>query len=862
MMRTCRRSVLVLFFASGVSGLIYEVVWVRLLTSVLGNTVFAVSAVLAAFMAGLALGSLLAGRLIDRRSDPLRVFALLQIGLGPVAFYLTVVLAEIGPVYVWLHRSLGSYPAALSLARYAFAFGLVVIPATLMGATLPVLSRFMARREGAVGLDLGTLYALNTLGAAVGCYAAGFVLIGHVGIRASVWFAAALNVGVGLWALYCHKRAGAATLDRAWATGEGGPAAASELPAHAPALGHAVLAVIAASGFAAMGYEVLWTRALVFFLGNSVYAFSAMLTTFLVGLACGSWLAARWVDRVRRPWAGLGLVESGIGFYCLLTIYLFAWKLDWAASLSASILWQKPWLQFLKAFGVMFVPTCLFGATFPLAARMYVAGVRQVGSGVGKLYTCNTLGGIAGAAVTGFVLLPALGIEVSLAVLCALNLGLGVVLCVGEPAARGWSRALAGAGLLTAAVLGVALMPRDAFRRLHEAKPGSPGRVIAYREDAAAAVCVLQEGRDVTLRIDNLPVAGTAAGYLDSQKFLGHLPVLLHPDPRSVFVLGFGAGGSCYSASTHPEVERIDSAEFCPGVAAVAHMFLRVNHNILASPRCRLTVEDGRNVLLTTRERYDVISVDLLFPQSAGAGSLYTEEFYELCRRRLRDRGIVVEWVSPHLVSSDHLRIILRTARKVFRHTALWHTSRYAHMMLVASQEDLRIDYARLARGMASPAAARDLGEIDVTSPEKFLSYFIAGDEGVGRLVQGPGPINTDDLPLVEYGLPLASRLPASNMFATHAAAARIKESVVPRLTNLDVNGEGGQQTLALIRGREHLARLVLRSTAAWHDGDAVLAVKCCREALTLDPGHVEANHFLGVYEAELRRSAWRVTRD
>lgn len=853
MMKSSRRTVLFLFFASGVSGLVYEVVWARLLTAVFGNTVFAVAAVLAAFMGGLALGSFLAGRLIDRRADPLRVFGLLEIVLGPTAFYLTVLLTEISPFYVWLHRSLEGHPALVSLVRYAMSFCLLVIPATLMGATLPVLSRFVARRESAIGLDLGSLYALNTLGAAAGCYAAGFVLIGSVGVRASVWLAAALNVAVGLYALYWHKRVRRASRADALPAEPERVALPGQGAAHGPAIGHLVLAAIAASGFAGMGYEVLWTRALVFFLGNSVYAFSAMLTTFLVGLAAGSFVMSRWVDQRKRLLAAFGLMESAIGFYGLLSIYLFAWSLSLDASVPASLLWQKPWLQFLKAFGVMFVPTFLFGATFPVAARIYVAGLGQVGRNVGRLYAFNTLGGIAGAAVTGFALLPTLGLEGSLAVLFALNLVLGVVLCACEPAARWRTRSLWASTLLAAAVLGLVLMPRNVFIRLHEAGGAGKARVVAYREDAAAAVCVAQEGPDVTLLIDNLPVAGTAAGYLDSQKFLGHLPILVHPHPRSVFVLGFGAGGSCYSASTHPEVERIDSAELCPGVAAVAHLFLRVNHNILASPNFSLTVNDGRNVLLTTRKRYDVISVDLLFPQSAGAGSLYTEEFYKLCKRRLKDRGIMVEWVSPHLVSCAHLRIILRTLRRVFPHTALWHTSRYAHMMLVASEDRLSIDYQRLLRGMTSPAAARDLAEIHVASPYTFLSYFVGDDDGLGRLVQGPGPINTDDLPLIEYGLPLASRLPAASFFDNLAAAARIKESVIPRLANMGMTGAKRERALGRIRGREHLAELVLRSGAAWAEGNSVLALKRCREALALDPAHLEANHFLAIYESELR---------
>ncbi|MBC8443201.1 fused MFS/spermidine synthase, partial [PVC group bacterium] len=734
MERSTRRTVLFLFFVSGISGLIYEVAWTRLLTTMVGNTVHAVTIVLAAFMAGLALGSQVGGRLIDRRDDALRVFAVLQIAIGVISFYLTAALSTATPVYVWLHRVAEGNTVLLNGGRLAFSFCLLVVPTTLMGATLPVLSRAAVQRRGTLGLELGTLYALNTLGAAAGCYIAGFVLIGGVGIRISTWGAAVLNVAVGVWAYVSYRHLGSP--DEAEEVGATEP----EPMATRRPVALLVLGAMAVSGFAALGYEVLWTRALVFFMGNSVYAFSAMLTTFLGGLALGSMAAARLADRWRRPVLVLGLIEAGIGMYALLSILLFAWGLGSAGSLYPPLSWERPLSQFAKVAAVMFVPTFLLGATFPLAARVYVLHLEQVGRKVGTLYMWNTLGGILGAAVTGFALLPAFGVEASLRLLCLINLLLGLVLVIAESAVRLRWRVVLAVALVSAGVIGGRAVPRDVFRRLHEGGP-MDAEVIAYHEDATAAVAVVQEKENVSLRIDNHPVAGTELGYQCSQTFLGHLPLLLHPNPQSVFVLGFGAGGSCYSVSRHPEVKRIDAAELCPGVVRFAPLLASINRNILAEPYVTLDVNDGRNALLAARETYDVISVDLLLPHAAGAGSLYAKEFYEVCSQRLNDGGIVAEWIAPHRVSPAHLRIILGTAKSVFPHVALWYTRQYTHLVLVASRSPMRIDYTRLSNRMKTTGVARDLSAIGVDGPEALLSYFVADDDALARFLGKTGLI-------------------------------------------------------------------------------------------------------------------------
>jgi len=826
-----RTVVLLLFFCSGVSCLIYEVVWTRLLTVILGNTVFAVSTVLTGFMAGLALGSLFGGRLIDRNRRPLLVYALLEIAIGLLGLLLWAVLNQTGPVYVWIHTSLSAHPLLLYVARYVFSFCLLAIPTTLMGATLPVLSKFVVDSEWGVGLNLGRLYALNTLGAAVGCYTAGFVLIGNIGIGATVRAASALSIAVGGLALLCQRQVGPAA-----------PATSAQ-PVEIAASGRTrsplrllILAAMAVSGFAALGYEVLWTRLLTVYLGNSVYAFATMLTAFLTGLALGSLVFSGFVDRRRRLITGLGIIEAGIGLCVLLSIYMLGWHAESLRSLvEPEPEWQGTGIRFMKAFALMLVPTFLMGAAFPVAGRIYVTNFQRLGRSVGELYTWNTLGAILGAAVAGFALIPILGLQASLVVLLCLNLLAAAALCAADPAVQRKTRFLLPAALAATAGVALVAMPRDVFRQMHEAL-AYPAKLVYLKEDLLGTVAVREKGSDRTLLIDNLEMAGNDESFLSSQKSLGHLPMLLHPNPQEVYVLGFGGGGTAGAISTYPEVRRIDATELSRAVVDVAGMFRDINHDVLSDPRLHLEVNDGRHFLLTARRTYDVISVDLLWPQTAGAGSLYTKEFYQLCHRRLNDDGIMVEWLHPGFIPTPYLQMVLRTIRAVFPHTSLWWARRQEHLLVIASKAPLRVDAQRLARRMSRPATQRDLAEAHLDEPAAFLSYFIAADEALAEFVAGSDWLNTDDLPLIEYKLPFYSGYAApENLRATR----RIQSSVLPLLER--ASAEQKQR----IRICQHSNDLLYDAIIAFHDGDPGRAVLKCRQALQLNPDNDDAKHVL-----------------
>ena len=779
-----RALLLALFFLSGVSGLLYEVAWTRMLHLLFGDTVLAVSTVLASFMAGLALGSFWIGRSIDRRPRVLTLYAALEVGIALTAVLLPVALHALTPLYVWLHQHLHGAPWLFALVRFVLAFGLLCVPTSLMGATLPVLSRFMVRNQATLGFRVGTLYALNTGGAVIGCFAAGYVLLGQVGLARTIWIGAGLNllIALAVW-LGRHRMGEREAAVAGPMTGE--PTRRTVL--HDATTVRRVLWAFTLSGCAALSYEVVWTRALTFFIGNSTYAFTAMLTTFLCGLALGSVLLARASDRIRNPVGVLGALQVGIGVYGVLTIAILGrvfYGLDaWWEGFSNAY-WGAPvWLTFLKTFVVILPPTLGMGAAFPLVARVVAQGPQVVGRGIGTAYACNTLGAIAGSWLSGFVAIPLFGIRGTLVLTSLLSVAVGGVLLAASSVPRR-RQSMAYAAVL-AVLLVVALdTPRLRFADI----AGEPEKqILHYEEDVTGVVKVATDVYDrKLLSINGWSVAGTGTPNLDIalvndypevQKMLAHLPVLLHPDPREALVIGFGAGGTVWSLSRHASLTRIDVVEFVPGVIRAAPYFPEVNHGVLADPRVRVTIDDGRNHLLVTPRTYDVVSVDTLDPKHAGNGNLYTREFYALSRRVLRPGGIFVQWLPYHQVDNESLKLIARTFQHVYPHATLWLNRFKGYALLVGTLEPLRIDVGRLEAQFRVPAVQRDLAEVHVATAWQLLEGLTMRPETLRRYTAGSDRLNTYDHPYVEfYGLawhdPVDENLSELARFADDVSAA------------------------------------------------------------------------------------------
>ncbi|RPJ48256.1 MAG: hypothetical protein EHM19_02250 [Candidatus Latescibacterota bacterium] len=563
--------VLVLFTLSGAAGLVYEIVWTRLLTLVFGNTVYAASTVIASFMGGLAIGSYAFGRLADKRVDTLRLYGLLEAGVGLFALVMPFVLQGLYVVYGGLFRAFGESPAPFFVARFLLSFTLLLVPTILMGATLPVLIRFFAFRRGRLGGEVARLYSLNTWGATVGCFAAGFYLIEKLGVTAANYVAAAVSLSVAVSILLLARRLAAAGHSAEAAAGGAEPAGKpGDVPAaaprsasptasppaaaagYSPSLRRLLLVSAALVGFSSLAYEVIWTRVIVYIVTASVEAFAVVLTTFLAGIALGSLFVARWVDRWRRSLTVFGAIEIAVGLAAIASIPLLS-NIHGTAAWLARVVPQDfkglTAMRFLITAIVIGGPTILMGAAFPVAAKGFVRAAGGIGRGVGSLYAMNTVGSVAGSLAAGFLVLPLLGAQKSLYAFALLNLAVGVVLVVAEPGRR--ARAAVGAFAIAAAgfLLGVYRIPPNSFHKLFaDSRPET--EMIYCSEDVTATVTVHQYPPGYYFQDDvrvicttGVDVAGTDYMLRTTQLVQGHLPLLFYPKPGPrVMQVGFGSG--------------------------------------------------------------------------------------------------------------------------------------------------------------------------------------------------------------------------------------------------------------------------------------------------------------------------------
>jgi len=793
-------AVLVLFFLSGACGLVYEVVWMRMLTLVLGATAIATSTILASFFSGLALGSLVFGRVVDRGRNPLRVYAALEAGIGACAFLMPFAFAGVTGIYVWASQQLGPDFVGLHFLRFALAFVVLLVPSTLMGGTLPVMVPFFARSWAGVGRQVGRLYAVNTFGAVVGAFSAGFFLILILGVNESAYLAGTINLTIAaivMGSIYAGglRPTPAIGVDDPSVPEDGVLSAtdahAPEDGAFAPALARLALVAAAVSGFSALALEVLWTRALVFFLDNSTHAFTTILTTFLLGIALGSLVIARFVDGRRRLLTWLGVIEVLIGVSAIAAIPILAhstpvFERVVGASIDPSLAWKWTGMRFVQSLSVMLAPSLLMGMALPLITRIYARSIQGLGSATGTVFSANTAGGVVGSLLAGFVLIPVFGVQRSVALVAMVSVTLGGVILASDPFVARRTRfvfsAVAMGLFLTLGGLYVSqgpVMMTSYYEGLQQ------HAVLSYEEGIGATVKVFEdEFGDRIISINGFPVAGSSPEALEVQRPLAHLPLLLSAatTPR-VNIIGFGAGGTSFGVMQH-DVGIVDCVELVPEVLNAAPWFDEVNHGVLKDPGFNLVLGDGRNHMLTTATEYDVISVDATSPKMAGNGSLYTIEFYRLLRERLSPQGLAVQWLPIHLLSEAEVRMIVNTFRTVFPHTNLWYTPFRLHIIVMGSMEPLQIDFGRVTEKFKNPDVRQELAGIGVTDPIDLLGWFLMGEEAVGRYVRG-ARINSDNHPYLEFTPAMAyfmsDRFLVGNLEATFAH----RESVLPLLTNL-----------------------------------------------------------------------------
>ena len=815
--------IVVLFFLSGTCSLVYQIAWVRLLVPTFGMSVLAVSTVLTSFMAGLALGSALFGRLVDRVGRAMRTYAILELGIGLSALLLPFVLGGMEDLYTALYQVSAGNRSLFFVMRFLLIFGVLLIPTTLMGATLPVLSKWAVRRVSQVGWSVGRLYAVNTFGAAFGCVLAAFVLMEHLGVRGTTYVAAAGNIAIALVAYLLSRKHDDTT-------------ASVERPL-AQRSSRFIFWAFAASGFAALGYEVVWTRLLCVILRlTTTQSLSIILIAFLFGLALGGAAGARFVDRWAHPFAAFGRIELLLGLFGLGSVAAFAaipQVLVWLGSLAS---WQGHMLRLLAAsFVVMLLPTFLMGLLFPIVAKLQAPQLSTLGRRIGNIYAANTAGAILGAFVTGFVLIPGIGTQRTIQALAAVNIAVGAAALLMDrqaPRRSRWTLAVVGLPMLLLVLLPPSTFVVDLFG-------STDGEVIFHDEDTAGTVTVQEyEGGLRVLRVNGAGEVPTDLDSLRTFRLLGSLPMLLHPDPQDALVVAFG-GGITLAEVELLEPRRLEVVEIVPGVVGAAPLFAEHNNEVytrLGTEQLRLIDDDGRNHLLRTERRYDVIVVDATHPGTSDSWVLYTEEFYRLCKQRLKPGGIIAPWLPLHGLTEQDYKTIVRTFLTVFPHTSVWLTPGYSVMLGTASP--LAIDYGRLQRGIRSERVRASLDEVELGDAASYLAALALEEEGVARYV-GPGAINTDNLPLISLGDRMRSGTSSGFpvlMSLVPYAYAHGHTSVV----------HATETELADVRQRLRARRHAFLAGVALRLGDRERALAQAREAASIDVREVEAGRILG----------------
>jgi spermidine synthase len=766
---------LVLFAVSGAAALIYEVVWTRLLTLHMGHGLAAASAVLAAFMGGLAAGAGAAGRyagtLPPRRA--LTLYAGLEIAIGVLAVVMPLLLMAVRPLLAGTYAD-GNGGALFAFVRLASSVFLLCVPAACMGATFPIASRWIVRTAATAAQDAGGLYAANTLGAAAGAVLAGFALIPSLGLRGTTFVGVALNLiaAGGAWLLASRSIAEPA----ANPADQAGAKAPALQPKKAKTKAKAVadtprepqpwLAALAlgASGFASLTLQVVWTRLLVQILGPTTYAFSTVVAIFIIGIAGGAAIGSRLAARAKNPAVGLAcsmLVSSGLALAA-------ASGVDWAQLTIAEIV-SRPEIQFADVLrrevmlvsGLLLPMTIAFGAAFPFAVALATGRDERVTEHLGLIYAINTLGAILGSLLAGFALIPAIGLHLTIRAVAAI--GAIASVAVLARAQRGRGRVI-GFALAAAVAVAIAVLPPwDRFLLSSGAYKYAPamrgsnlktsltaGDLLSYREGSTGTVTVRQLTGTRSLAIDG-KVDASNAGDMLTQRMLAHVPLLLHPNPKRAAIIGLGSGVTLGSALTHPLVEAT-VLEISPEVVAASSFFEEENHHALADKRTRLIVGDGRTHLMLGTGVYDVIVSEPSNPWMAGIASLFTKEFFEGARARLAPGGVLCQWAHTYDISSADLRSIVATFLSVFPDGTLWLVGD-ADVLLVGSTEPLDARIDGIAAAMKRPGVGEDLLSVGVKGSFSVTSLFVA-QGGALKAWAGDAPLQTDDRSALEFSGP------------------------------------------------------------------------------------------------------------
>ena len=728
---------LVLFAASGVAALIYEIVWLQLLQLVIGSSAVSLAVLLGTWMGGMFLGSVLFARIVPRHTNALKVYAALEAGTAAFGILVLFGLPLVERMY-----TAGVSHGLPSMFLRGFACVICLLPPTaLMGATLPAISRWVKRSPEASAW-WGYLYGSNIAGGVIGCFAAGFYLLRVHDMAFASVVAAALNLGVAAISMLMGGK------EQQNESEDGVPAA------NPPEAVRTIYFAIAVSGFCALGAEVVWTRILSLMLGPTVYTFSIILGVFLTGLGLGSWGGSNLAREKGNARMWLGMSQVLICVTTAISAYLLADYLPyWAGNVNSA---AGPWKDFqgdiLRSVLAVLPGALLWGASFPLALASASAGDEDPAHVVGRIYGANTIGAIAGSLLFSLVFIPNFGTLGAQQLLIGFSAIAGVAVLEGairKPMLK-LAGAIAAAGLLAWMIPPVPWMLIGFGRRL----PSTTGHWDLLHEAEgmnSSAVWSRWEGGTVYFHVSGKVEASTEPQDMSLQRMLGHLPALLNAHPQSVLIVGFGAGVTAGTFVIHPDVKRINICEIEPAIPPQSDKYFGAeNYHVLHDPRTKITYDDARHFVLTSNDKYDIVTSDPIHPWVKGMASLYTTEYFEMCKRRLNPGGFVTQWVPLYETSVEAARTEIATFFEAFPNGTIWgnvNTDGTGYdLVLMGQLEPLKIDLDAMQRRLDRPeyaAVRKSLRDAGYGSAIDLLSTYAAQASDLREWIRG-AQINHD----------------------------------------------------------------------------------------------------------------------
>lgn len=851
-----------LFFISGCTGLVYEVTWTRLLSNIFGSNTYAVTSVLAAFMGGLAIGSYVIGRYVERKKNPLLVYAFLEIGIGITALLIPVIFSLLDLFYPLIYEHISSSTGLLILTKVVLSLLVLLVPTFLMGGTLPVLCKLFIKRLKESGKQVGILYSINTIGAAVGCFVTGFFLIELLGIVKSIQLAAGVNLLLGalffILSIYAKKKKPEAEIRKI----ENKIKAAADDSGFdniRPFYSGLLLTAFFLAGFVSLSYEILWTRLLVFKLKMTIYAFAIMLTTFLMGIGIGS-VVVSIVEKyklIRNHARAFGIIQALIGLTGLLTIILFSQidvirLFDAIGKFKPSISWGKQiFTEALLSGMIMIVPTILMGMTFPIVSRIFTRNIKIVGKTIGSIYSVNTIGSIFGSCLTGFFFVKIFGIQNNIIFISMIAITIGTVIVLFNRKGLNESKKSRSFPIIFPTVVwGIVIgfvvwLPKDVLFKYYNIyeKQFFEGARIIYAKEGIECITTVHEYPDGFRGIStsSVNVAGTHYTHRTTQKLQAHIPMLVHPDPKEVLQVGFGSGETSHIVTSY-DINQLDLVEISREVINTSTKYFKdINKNVADHPKFNPIIMDGANYIRLAKKKYDLILNDASWPGYTGCSALYSRDYFENAKKLLRPGGIMTSWFP--IVEGDDFRILLKTIHSVFPNVSVWLAMTHVnkHALVMASLDKIEIDTEHFLKRFKQ-YAKNDLKSVDLDNPVFFLDTYQMNEEAIANFPDSI-PLHTLDHPILEFTD--RNRDPVENISALRIMI-EYNASVIPYLKNSSSVLIDGKPILsALQSAREATRKVISGYIRVVASGEYQPKFESeFKDALRIEPRHPGANHF------------------